>query len=160
MATPADELYSLLVPLHQHRLIVPRSCVLEVVRYVEPEPIAGAAPWLRGHVEWNERALPVASFEDLAGLPCMRPGGRTRIAVFGALGGQLEPGAFGLLSEGFPQLVRVNRAVVEPDSRHPWPDTGPVICQIRMINEYPLVPDLERIELMLAGQLEVPTTPA
>ena len=36
-----EELYSMLVPLHQHRLIVPRACVAEVVRYVPSERVAG-----------------------------------------------------------------------------------------------------------------------
>ena len=27
-----------------------------------------------------------------------------------------------------------------------WPDEEPVICKVRMINEYPLIPDLEQIE--------------
>jgi chemosensory pili system protein ChpC len=45
--------------------------------------------------------------------------------------------------------VRVNREVVQPAARHHWPDNGPVICQIRMINEYPLIPDLEAIEELL-----------
>jgi hypothetical protein len=34
-----------------------------------------------------------------------------------------------------------------------WPDDGPIICQIRMINEYPLVPDLEVIETLVQEQV-------
>ena len=58
-------------------------------------------------------------------------------------------GVFGLLTEGFPQLVRVNRDVMEVHDQQAWPDDGPVICQIKMINEYPLIPDLEKIESMV-----------
>ena len=32
-------------------------------------------------------------------------------------------------------------------------EDGPVICQIRMINEYPLIPDLEQVENLLHGYL-------
>ena len=156
-----EELYSLLIPLSQHRLIVPRVCVAEVVRHViEPAP-EDAPDWLRGQLRWNDRALPVVSFERMAGLPCAEPGGRTRIAVFNAMSGQLESRAFGLLTEGFPQLVRVNRDVMETDTRHAWPDDGPIICQIRMINEYPLIPDLEQVEGMIAaGETSAETEPA
>jgi chemosensory pili system protein ChpC len=107
-----EELYSLLVPLNQARLIVPRACV------AEPDP-----------------------------------GGRTRVAIFNGLAGLLENGVFGLLTEGFPQLVRVNRDVMEVHDQHAWPDDGPVICQIKMINEYPLIPDLEKIETILQDYL-------
>lgn len=153
METEAEELYSMLVPLHQHRLIVPRACVAEVVRYLEHETVSGEPDWLRGRFSWNGRELPLISFEGLAGLPAIAPGGRTRVVVFHALAGVLDTGAFGILSEGFPQLVRVNRQVMQPDTRHAWPEDGPIICQIRMINEYPLIPDLERLETLIAGHL-------
>ena len=161
MDLAAQELYSLLIPLSQHRLIVPRVCVAEVVRHVIEPASADAPDWLRGWLRWNDGEVPVVSFEQMAGLPYAEPGGRTRIAVLNAMSGQLESRAFGLLTEGFPQLVRVNRNVMETDTRHAWPDDGPIICQIRMINEYPLIPDLEQIEGMIAaGQTSAETEPA
>ena len=146
MTAATDELYSLLVPLNQERLILPRSCVAEVVRYA-PLSVDETAPrWLRGLVVWNGRHVPVISFEELAGLTPAAPGGRTRVAILNAISGRLTAGYFGILTEGFPQLVRVTRAVVQPAARQAWPENGPVICQVRMINEYPLIPDLEVIE--------------
>jgi chemosensory pili system protein ChpC len=156
----AEELYSLLVPLHQHRLIVPRVCVAEVVRYSPGEVGASGAGWLRGSLKWNDRRIPLISFEELAGLPVADVGGRTRVAIFNSLTGQLPDQAFAVLTEGFPQLVRVNRDVMEPDSRHAWPEDGPIISQIRMINEYPLIPDLERVESMIAAELAAGGLPA
>lgn len=152
MGSPAanDELYSLLVPLHQDRLILPRACVAEVVRYAPMDTRDGGPPWLRGFISWNGHEVPVVSFETLAGLTPAEPGGRTRVAIISAITGRLRGSYFGVLTEGFPQLVRVNREVVQPAARHAWPDNGPVICQIRMINEYPLIPDLEAIEELLA----------
>jgi chemosensory pili system protein ChpC len=153
MERDTDELYSMLVPLHQHRLIVPRACVAEVVRHALADPAPDEPSWLRGRIPWLDREIPVIAFEELAGLPFAEPGGRTRVTIFHALAGVLGCAAFGVLSEGFPQLVRVNRQVMEPDARHAWPEDGPVICQIRMINEYPLIPDLERLELLIAGHM-------
>lgn len=152
--TAADELYSLLVPLNQDRLIVPRTCVAEVIRFVAPEHPGEAPGWFRGFVPWGDRRVPVVSFEELAGLTPAEPGGRTRIAILNSLTGRLKGGCFGILTEGFPQLVRVNRDVVQPDDRHPWPEQGPVLCRLRMINEYPLVPDLESIEELLQAVLD------
>ena len=37
MPDKLEDLYSLLVPLNGNRLIVPRACVAEVVRYSKPE---------------------------------------------------------------------------------------------------------------------------
>ena len=141
-----EELYSLLVPLNQARLIVPRACVAEVVRYVSSDDGESGPDWFRGFMSWNGRRVPIVRFEELCGLAAPEPGGRTRVAIFNGLAGLVEDGVFGLLTEGFPQLVRVNRDVMEVHDEQVWPDDGPVICQIKMINEYPLIPDLEKIE--------------
>ena len=149
MGQQVEELYSLLIPLHQGRLIVPRSCVAEVIRYSEPEERPNGPSWFRGYAPWNELQVPVIRVEELCGLEPVAPGGRTRLAIFNCVSDVLPAGFFGVLTEGFPQLVRVNRDVMELHDEHAWPDDGPIVCQIRMINEYPLIPDLERIEIII-----------
>ena len=61
MSAAAEELYSLLVPLTDDRLIVPRTCVAEVVRYSKPDQEEGSHNWMLGTVNWNGRQLPVVS---------------------------------------------------------------------------------------------------
>ena len=153
MSVEVEELYSLLVPMSEDRLIVPRACVAEVVRFSEPEQTVSAASWMLGTVGWNGRALPVVSYEGMLGNDIPEITGRTRIVVFYASCGQLKAGYFGLLTQGFPQLVRVNKDVLKLEAKDGWPEDAPVLCRIRMINEYPLIPDLERLELMLAREL-------
>ena len=153
MSDEAQELYSLLVPLAEDRLIVPRACVVEVVRFTEPDTEAGAHKWMVGNVSWNGRELPVASFEGALGKDVPVATGRTRVVVFYATTGQLKSGYFGVLTQGFPQLVRVNKDVLQLDATDGWPESAPVLCRVKMINEFPLVPDLERLENMLAEEL-------
>ena len=45
--------------------------------------------------------------------------------------------------------MRVNREVLHLDSTDGWPEDAPVLCRVKMINEYPLVPDLEALEGMI-----------
>jgi chemosensory pili system protein ChpC len=73
--------------------------------------------------------------------------------VFYALTGQLKSGYFGILTQGFPQLVRVNKDVLQLNASSGWPESAPVLCRVKMINEFPLIPDLERLEHMLAEEL-------
>ncbi|MCC7059204.1 MAG: hypothetical protein IT508_03140 [Burkholderiaceae bacterium] len=75
--------------------------------------------------------------------------------VFHCLGSRVEGGYFGLVSQGFPQLVRVSSDVVRPDNTRSFPERHPVICQVRMINEVPLVPDIEMLEEMIADETSV-----
>jgi chemosensory pili system protein ChpC len=148
----SQELYSLLIPLADDRLIVPRACVVEVVRFSKPDTEAGSHDWMLGTVNWNGRQLPVVSYEGVLGKDIPAATGRTRIVVFLATSGQLKTGYFGVLTQGFPQLVRVNSDVLKLEATDGWPDGAPVLCRVKMINEFPLIPDLEKLELMLARE--------
>jgi len=152
VSSDTEELYSLLVPLAEDRLIVPRACVAEVVRFSSPEKEAGAHDWMLGSVTWNGRPLPVISFEGALGKDVPAITGRTRIVVFYASTGQLKTGYFGVLTQGFPQLVRVNKDVLQLHTTEGWPQDAPVLCRVKMINEFPLIPNLEKLEAMLARE--------
>ena len=152
MSATEEELYSLLVPLSEDRLIVPRACVAEVVRFSKAEQQEGAHDWMLGTINWNGRELPVVSFEGALGKEVPVATGRTRVVVFYASTGQLKTGYFGVLTQGFPQLVRVNRDVLKLEAKDGWPEDAPVLCRVRMINEFPMIPDLEKLEGMLATE--------
>lgn len=153
MSTAEEELYSLLVPLADERLIVPRACVAEVVRYSTPTRKEGSKNWLLGTIAWNGRDLPVVAYEGAIGGEVPAPTGRTRVVVFYSTTGSVRPGFFGLLTQGFPQLVRVNEEVLKFNSTDGWPQGAPVLCRVKMINEFPLIPNLEALEEMLAAEL-------
>ncbi|MEL7023893.1 MAG: chemotaxis protein CheW [Pseudomonadota bacterium] len=150
MAAATEELYSLLVPLNEDRLIVPRACVAEVVRLSQPEAIAGGPEWLVGSLDWSGRAVPAVSFESMMGRSLPELTSRTRVVIFHATSGNIRGGYYGLLTQGFPQLVRVNRDVLKVDTAKQYELDDPVVTRVRMINEYPLVPDLDVIEARLA----------
>jgi chemosensory pili system protein ChpC len=152
MAERVNEIYSLLIPLVDGRLIIPRSCIAEVIGFQTPSEMTGAPPWYIGTVNWNGRHVPLISFEGACGQNIPAASGRTRIVIFHCMGARVEAGYFGLVSQGFPQLVRVSSDVVRPDNSRVFPDRAPVICQVRMVNETPLVPDIERLEEMIADE--------
>jgi chemosensory pili system protein ChpC len=146
MSENSNELYSLLVPLHENHLIVPRSCVAEAIRYTAPEKGSDDPDWLRGHVRWHEMQVPVISFESLAGFESTEPSGRTRIIVLNPTSMRLEGGFIAILAQGFPQMVRINEDVILYDNEYSPPTGAPVICQVKMMNEHALIPDIEQLE--------------
>ena len=152
----AEELYSLLVPLIEDRLIVPRACVAEVVRLSRTEHVPGAPDWLVGNLDWNGRTVPVVSFEALLGRALPENSSRTRVVVFHATNAGLRSAYYGILTQGFPQLVRVNRDVIKVDTTVGFNEDAPVVTRVRMINEYPLIPDLESIEEQLVTAQDAP----
>src|SRR5512138_352954 len=116
---PSHELYSLLVPLAQERLIVPRACVAEVVTWQQPEKMEGAPPWYLGTIHWSGRAVPVISFEAACGQSPPAPGTRTRIVIFVALSSQIAGGYFGVITQGFPPKGYCARPRARPSDRPP-----------------------------------------
>jgi chemosensory pili system protein ChpC len=152
MSGAGAEIYSLLVPLAQGRLLLPRACVAEIAGYQVPATMAGAPPWYLGLVSWNGRQVPLVSFEGLCRQPTPAVSSRTRLVVLHALGERLDAGAYAILAQGFPQLVRVNPDVIRPDPGYAVPESDPVVCRARMLNETPLIPDLERLEVMVADE--------
>ena len=152
MNAVADELYCLLVPLSQDRLLVPRSCVTEVINYQAPTPMEGAPAWYLGTVAWGGRRVPLVSFEAACGRPPPRTSGRTRIVVMQGIGSSMAGGHFAVLTQGFPQLVRVGVDVLQNDDTRSFGERSPVVCQVRMMNETPLLPDFERLEEMISEE--------
>ncbi len=155
MNAVSDELYSLLVPLGKERLLVPRACVAEIAGYQAPTAMPGAPPWYLGLINWTGRQVPLASFEGMCGQAGPAPGARARLLVLQALGDRIDAGAYAIVSQGFPQLVRVSAEVIQPDLSAAVPDGDPVVCRVRMLNETPWIPDLDRLEAMIADETTV-----
>jgi chemotaxis signal transduction protein len=147
MAAVSNEIYCLLIPLQKYRLLVPRSSVAEVIRYTAPKDGEDGS-WVRGTVVWNSINIPVISVEDLCGMEVPEPAGRTRIAVLHPVGGNEIP-PYGILAEGFPQMVRISREVLELDQSYSSPEDIPLICRVGLLQEQAFIPDLEWIEEQL-----------
>jgi chemosensory pili system protein ChpC len=153
MSIEHKELYSLLIPLRAERLLVPRMCVAEVISFADTARTRDeAAPdWFLGVIDWNNRRVPVVSFDGPVQEERKAKRSRARVVVFHALTPELKTGYYGLLTQGFPQLVRVNPDVLGLETEQPLPTSFPALCRARMIHEYPLVPDIERLEQMIAA---------
>lgn len=152
------EVYSLLMPIKDGRIVVPRAAVAEVMGYSKPrERPADAPDFLLGFVEWQGQKIPLVSFEAARGQDVPELGRRTRIAVVFGIAGHLKPDVFALVTQGYPYLVRVNENVLrhEPmDSEDPM-----ILTRVRMANEKPFIPDLEALETKIAAGLGIAMEP-
>jgi chemosensory pili system protein ChpC len=155
MSESSGEIYSLLIPLADARLLVPRACVAEIAGYQNPTTMAGAPPWYLGLVQWNGRAVPLVSFEGMCRQPTPPVSSRSRLVVMHAIGERVDAGAYALVSQGFPQLVRVSVDVVRPDPGYVVPEDDPVVCRVRILNETPWIPDLDRLGVLIADETTV-----
>jgi len=111
MSDLRDELYSLLVPLRRRASDRPARMRRRSDRLSTAGRNDQRAAVVRGSGElgWTQRAD--RSFEGAFGQPLPTVTSRTRIVIFHASSGALPAGYFGMLTQGFPQLVRVNAEV-------------------------------------------------
>jgi chemosensory pili system protein ChpC len=149
-----SEIYGLMVPLEKERLLVPRGCVAEVVGYQTPQEMTGAPPWHLGVINWNGRKVPMVSFEGCCGDNVAPPTQRSRVVVLNAVSTAVVSGYIAILSQGFPQLVRISPEFVKLDASRNFDENSPIACQLQLLDESPLVPNLDCLEAMIAKETE------
>lgn len=151
---PVREVYSLLMPVHDGRVILPRAAIAEVTGYTRPKDRPDDAPeFVLGFIDWQGQKIPLVSFEAARGQPVPELGRRTRIAVLFGIAERLEPNVFAVVTQGYPYLVRVNENVLQHEALEA--DEPLVLARVRMANEKPYIPDLEKLEVMIAEGLGV-----
>ncbi|HET7370290.1 MAG TPA: chemotaxis protein CheW [Gammaproteobacteria bacterium] len=148
-----DEVYSLLIPIADARLLLPRLAVAEITGFVRPRPpVADAPDWLLGRMPWHDLAIPLVSFEAFCGRPAPEASRRARVAVLHAVGAEIPERVFGLMIQGYPYLVRMNANVLHAAADgDPEPWEGPVLARPRMANESPMVPNIEALAASVAA---------
>lgn len=144
---PPRELYCLLIPLAESKILLPRDLVVEVMGGVGLiKPRVETPPWHLGWRSWQDRLLPVVSLEAYHGASVPMMTARSRFVCILAIGeGGWDHYVF--LTKGYPYLVRVTPSVLRPD---PEPQPG-VLSQVRFGNDRPYIPDLVRLEHDLAA---------
>ncbi len=138
----------MLIPLRTGRLLLPNANVAEVIGYRDPDPIAEAAPWLRGRVHWQQRELPLIDFEKLLGRPDAPAGVRQRIVVCYALDTVSGWPLFGLVAQGIPRLLRVGQETID-SARGGVPAGSAVRMILSVAGEELMVPDLDYLQAKL-----------
>lgn len=146
-----EELYSVLVSLATDTLLLPNVAVAEVITADRLEaPPAGAPPWFAGRVTHQNVSIPVVRFEVLNGGAVPEDSRRARLAIVHAVSDRLRAGLYGIVCQGYPHLVTLNRTALkaEPSLERDRPHL--VLSRVSIAKTNALIPDLEAIELHLA----------
>lgn len=146
------EIRGVLIPLLGLRLLLPNAAVAEIIDYSPPAAGRDQPDWLLGMIKWRQRNLPVIRFETLLGQASEDSGVRRRLAVCHALTADARRPYMGLVTQGIPRLVRVREELLEP---MPGDDLAglPVHARVRVNGEEALIPDLDRLEDLLAAAM-------
>ncbi len=146
-----DELYAVLVSLASDTLLLPNAAVAEVVSADTLAPPAeGLPPWIAGRVTYNNRELAVIRFEVLNGGSAAEDTRRTRLAILQPVTSALRTGQYAVVCQGYPHLVTLNRTALRKEEVLSSDNAEVVFTRVSIANTNALIPNLERIEQLLA----------
>jgi len=146
-----EQIYAVLMALEGDTLLLPNAAVAEVVARDTLQPAGEGAPaWLAGYCDWNNRRVPVVSFEGLNGSARSAESRRARVVVLNSFGTHLPAGLLAVVSQGYPHLVTLNRAAVKGMALRPTDRGDLVLCRVRIASQEAAIPDLATIEAELA----------
>ena len=149
-----EQLYAVLVSVQNDTLLLPNLGVAEVVsREGLRAPAPNSPGWFAGVMNWQGVELPVARFERMNGATVDAPGRRSRIVVMNTVSGRLSAGRFGLLCEGYPHLVTLNRAAIRVADQRPGDNIKLILTRALVASQETVIPNLEYIETELARVL-------
>ncbi len=143
MAT-REEIYAVLIPIQGDTLLLPNTTVAEVLSADGLEAIgSGSRVPTR---DWNGKRLRVVSFEILNGGAAPTDSSRARIVVLHPLAGVPTDTACGILTQGYPHLLTLNRTALV---KAPLRDTDTreiVLSRVKIANTEALIPNLQAIQ--------------
>lgn len=145
------ELYCILMPIGDGKVLLPRSIVEEVRALGDAQALAAAPPWLLGRVRWRRDMIPLVAIEPLIGAEVPPPSRRARMVVVRAPGDTLEPAVMAILAQGFPYILRVTPELLKSEEGPPAHEA--LLAEIKLGFERPVVPDLPALAAEAAGLL-------
>lgn len=133
------ELFCILVPLADGKLILPRAVVEEVRSLGEVQSLPDVPPWLVGNVRWNGAKIPLVAIESLIGQHVRERSRRSRMVVVRTPEGTLEPNVMAIHAQGFPYILRVTPELLTAGNS--TEDEG-MFTRVSLGLEQPVIPDL------------------
>ncbi len=152
-STTVNDIRGVLIQIAGSQLLLPNAATVEVLSYVDPEPLDHAPDWLLGQIRWRGWRLPLVSFARIAGTHSEGAAVGTKVIVIKALGGDPKLPYFALVAQGFPRLVTISRdnMIVDSEHREVMPDG--IRLRVMFNADVALVPDLDAAERMIVGVL-------
>lgn len=133
------ELFCILLPLTNGKLILPRGVVEEVRSLGKLQTLPGMPPWLIGNVRWNGGSIPLVAIEPLLGQQLRERSRRSRMVIVRTPAGTLEPNVMAIYAQGFPYILRVTPELLQAGDEE---DGDEMLTRIKLGLEQPVVPDL------------------
>ena len=148
MEKNASIVRSQIIPLNGMSLVLPNTCIAEVINYSAPMPVEKAPDWFLGNLLWRGITIPVVSFEAANDVPSAEITKSTRIAVLNGVSGKDKLSFYGVVVQGIPRLAALEQTDIQEkvnaESVLPC-----ALSQTEIADQDAVIPDQVKIENML-----------
>lgn len=148
MEQKASIVRSQIIPLTGMNLVLPNTCIAEVINYSAPIPVEKAPDWFLGNLLWRGITIPVVSFEGVNELPSAEISKGTRIAVLNGVSGKEKLSFYGVVVQGIPRLAALQQTDIQ-EKANPDVSLPCALSQSEIAEQDAVIPDQVKIENML-----------
>jgi len=144
LAAPLSKVHCALAPMPAESLLLPTNVIAEVIEYIDPAPLSDTPQWLLGQIEWDNRQIPVFSFDALiSGKEPGKISSKNRIMIVKSLSDSARMPYLGILISDIPSLlsVQMDEMIHTGDERK----SMGVFCHVRVQDQAAVIPDLDRL---------------
>ena len=150
-AQSSNQVPSILIPLQEQVLLLPRTTIAEIIPYLQPKYLPNAPRWLCGTVRWREQILLLVSFEALQKKPVPALSNHAYIVILNTVRKHSNRKFYALIVQNIPQLILAHTNNLSASSKAP---NSPLLYCYAEINQIPvLIPNLEYLEKTLQRDL-------
>lgn len=141
-----------LIPLAEMNMLLPNTCIAEVIAMGQLTPIEKSPDWLLGMMDWRGVNIPVISFEGANGIAADAPTRSSRVAVLNGVSGDEKLPFYGVVSQGIPKLMALEKsainAIKKPEQKLPLASEHTQLTDVTAV-----IPDQHKIEKLLAKEI-------
>jgi chemosensory pili system protein ChpC len=133
-----------LAPMEDDFLLLPTNVITEVIEYSPPLAVHAAPQWFLGHIDWQNRQVPVFSYAALiSGNQPDEVTTKTHIMIVKSLSDSARIPYLGIVISDIPRLlsVEMDEVLHTGDERK---SLG-VFCHIELDDQAAVIPDLDRL---------------
>ena len=144
----SPELNCMAIPTGRETLLLPTTVIEEVIDFQQPAPMDSVPPWLLGHIQWENRQVPVFSFTALInGTEVGAATPRTRIMILKSLSDSGRVPYLGLLLGDLPRPVTV-KADELAETGDDKKSLG-VFKRVALQDQEAIIPDMDRLTYLV-----------
>lgn len=145
-----ESLSVILLPLQQRPLLMPVSCMAEVLGYQRPESNKANAEWILGNIRWRGLQIPLVSFELFNEGRFTKFSANNRIAVMHRTTSNSAMPFYGIVIQGTPKPLSLRHTELHRSNEQ----GGPAEKVRAILRDIPVsLPDLARLEMELESQI-------